>query len=38
MSIEEVSDLVYKGVKIVVIGVGGGGFNMIKYLVEYGVY
>ncbi|AFI06402.1 cell division protein FtsZ [Helicobacter cetorum] len=37
-NIEEVGDLVYKGAKIVVIGVGGGGSNMIKHLVEYGVH
>ncbi len=37
-SIEEVSDPAYKGAKIVVIGVGGGGSNMIKHLVEYGVH
>ncbi|WP_187852684.1 cell division protein FtsZ [Helicobacter pylori] len=37
-SIEEVSEPAYKGAKIVVIGVGGGGSNMIKHLVEYGVH
>lgn len=37
-SIEEVSDPAYKGAKIVVVGVGGGGSNMIKHLVEYGVH
>ncbi|WP_187857841.1 cell division protein FtsZ [Helicobacter pylori] len=37
-SIEEVSESAYKGAKIVVVGVGGGGSNMIKHLVEYGVH
>ncbi len=37
-SIEEVSNPAYKGAKIVVVGVGGGGSNMIKHLVEYGVH
>ncbi|WQT12818.1 cell division protein FtsZ [Helicobacter pylori] len=37
-SIEEVSESAYRGAKIVVVGVGGGGSNMIKHLVEYGVH